>query len=160
MTAAALDTVAIDGEPTAPPGGPAEAIYGYVDVEIKEGTVAVLSLYGEVRANAGTTVERVVTGLSWAAQLTRSFKGGSFEAFPLTPRTSTGGRLTWTYSDGRELARVAVRGPGVFRFGAYRTAAPPAGVTHALARIRGILLPASLPAEELARLLVVWRGGA
>lgn len=157
MTAAALDTVAIDGEPAVVPV--ADALYGFVDVEIKEGLVALLSLYGEVRANVGTTVERVVTGLSWAASFSRALKGADFKQYPLTTRGGTGGRLSWTYSDGRELARVVVHGPGVFRWGAFRTAAPPAGVTHALARVRGIMLPSSLAADELARLLVVWRGG-
>src|SRR5262245_23603573 len=156
--ASVFQPIAVDGAPAAFPG--TDGLFASVNLAVEEGTVALVSLYGEVRANAGTTVERVVSGLSWQASFASSKGGaGDFQPITLESKEGSGGRLTWTYSDGRELARLVQRGPGTLRWGAYRTSVPPAGVTHALARVRGVVLPSSIPAEELARMLVLWRGG-
>lgn len=156
-----LSHFAVDGAPAAIPG--AEGYFATVDVTVPAGTVALLSLYGEAQVNpAGTAQNRVITGLNWAAQFAQAQGGGGdFKPYSVCPLTGSGGRLRCTFQDGRELTREIVRTPGTFRWGAYYTgSAPPASVTHALARVRGIILPAAIPAEELARLLIVWRGGA
>lgn len=161
MTFELLDHFAVDGVPAAFPA--AAGFFATVDVTVPAGTCALLSLYGEAQVNpAGTAQDRVITGLEWGAVFSQAQGGGGdFKPYHLCARTGSGGRLGWTYQDGRELTRHVVRTPGTFRWGAYfNGTAPPASVTKALARVRGLILPASTPAAELARLLLLWRGGA